>query len=114
VAGAAVLMLMAGYFGCKLQSLEGVAVVQVAALLLMSVEDMGPTFSGLARLNISLGVTAFTLSSYYYEDSSVPTHLSSVLHTQDPFTLINICLAFLMVPLIVALVFKILSATKYK
>lgn len=44
VAAMAVVMLLVGYFGCKLQSLEAIAVVQVSALLVMTVKDTGPTF----------------------------------------------------------------------
>ena len=44
VAGASLLLLAIGYFGSKLQSIEGIAVVQVAALLLMTLENMGPTY----------------------------------------------------------------------
>jgi hypothetical protein len=36
VAATSVLMFAVGYFGCKLQSIEGIAVVQVSALLLMT------------------------------------------------------------------------------
>jgi hypothetical protein len=50
-------MLVVGYFGCKLQSIEGIAVIQIAALLLMTVENMGPTYSGLKILGVSLGIT---------------------------------------------------------
>lgn len=38
VGGISILMLVLGYFGSKLQSLEGIAVIQVSALLLMTVE----------------------------------------------------------------------------
>ena len=44
VAGLSLLLFALGYFGSKLQSLEAVAVVQVAALLLMTLENMGPTY----------------------------------------------------------------------
>ena len=44
VAGASLLLFAIGYFGSKLQSIEGIAVVQVAALLLMTLENMGPTY----------------------------------------------------------------------
>ena len=57
VAAVSLLMMIFGYFGCKLQSLEGVAVVQVSALLLMTLENTGPTFEALSDLSYSLGVT---------------------------------------------------------
>ena len=59
-------MLVVGYFGCKLQIIEGIAVIQVTALLLMTVQDMGPTFSGFKILSISLGITPIFHDSYYY------------------------------------------------
>jgi hypothetical protein len=38
------LLIILGYFGCKLQSLEAIAVVQVAALLLVSIADIAPSY----------------------------------------------------------------------
>ena len=44
VAGCSLILFALGYFGSKLQSLEAVAVVQVAALLLMTLENMSPAY----------------------------------------------------------------------
>jgi hypothetical protein len=57
VAGVSLLFFIAGYFGGKLQSLEGIAVIQLAALLLVTLKDMGPTYVGLSNLGYSLGIT---------------------------------------------------------
>ena len=38
------LLMALGYFGCKLQIVEAIAVVQLTALLMMSVNDMAPTY----------------------------------------------------------------------
>ena len=55
----ALLIFFAGYFGAKLPALEGVAVVQLAALLLFTVDNTAPTYQGLKYLGWSLGATPF-------------------------------------------------------
>lgn len=60
VAGASLVLFTIGYFGSKLQSIEGIAVVQVAALLLMTLDNMGPTYENLTNLTYSLGITPIT------------------------------------------------------
>ena len=52
------LLLLFGFFGCKLQTIEAIAVVQVSALFTMTIEDMGPTYQGLSNLGYALGITA--------------------------------------------------------
>ena len=114
VAGASLALLSIGYFGSKLQSFEGVAVAQVAALLLISVSEMGPTYSGLLNLIPSLGITAFFQDSYDYEDSTIPINLRPLLRIDNFIGLINIFLAVIIVPPLVAAVIKILSLTYFK
>ena len=114
VAGVSLVLLLVGYFGSKLQSFEGVAVVQVAALLLISMSEMGPTYSGLLNLTPSLGITAIFQSSYDYEDSRIPTHLQPLLRIDNFIGLINIFLVVTILPPLVAIVLKILSVTKFK
>jgi hypothetical protein len=58
--GLSILLFSAGYFGCKLQSLEGAAVVQLAALLVFTLDEAGPTYAGLTNLRYSLGITALS------------------------------------------------------
>ena len=60
VAGLSLLLFALGYFGSKLQSLEAVAVVQVAALLLMTLENMSPAYENMTNLTYSLGITPIT------------------------------------------------------
>ena len=71
IAGSVISLLLfaLGYFGCKLQSLEAVTVVQLSGLLLVSIENIGPTFNGLKYLSLSLGITSLTQDEYYYEES---------------------------------------------
>ena len=59
-------MMALGYFGCKLQSLEAIAVVQVAALLLVTLSDISPPYEGLSKLALPLGVTYLNTNAYYY------------------------------------------------
>ena len=105
------LLFGAGYFGSKLQSIEAVAVVQVSALLLVTQENMGPAFEGLRSLRYSMGLTPLSEGQYYYEDSSIPSHINPVLSSRDSVGLINIFLLVLIVPLVVGLVLKVLSVT---
>jgi hypothetical protein len=65
VAGIALLLLIAGYFGAKLVALEGMAVVQLSALLLLTQKDMGPTFDGLKYLKYSLGIYPLSAIPYF-------------------------------------------------
>ncbi len=59
VTAVSILMFVAGYFGAKLPALEGIAVVQLAALLLFSVDNTAPTYEGLKYLGLSLGTSSF-------------------------------------------------------
>lgn len=57
VSGIALLLFLVGYFGAKLVALESIAVVQLSALLMVSLEDMSPPFGSLSYLSYSLGET---------------------------------------------------------
>ena len=58
IAAISVLLFFLGYFGCKLQTIECIAVVQLAALLVLTIENMSPTFEGLQKLQYSLGLSS--------------------------------------------------------
>jgi hypothetical protein len=114
VAVLSLLLFATGYFGCKLQSLEGVAVVQLAALLLFALRDMGPSYVGLSNLGFSLGISVLSWRKYSYEDSPMPTHIGTLLPAYDVLASINIAIAVIVAPLLVALVAKILSLTCFR
>ena len=48
IAVMALLLMLAGYFGSKLQSIEAVAVVQLAGLMVVVGDVQGPTYKGLS------------------------------------------------------------------
>ena len=108
------LMLIAGYFGCKLQSLEAAAVVQVSTLLLMTLKDTGPTFAALSDLSYSLGIIVLVKDDYYYEDSEIPNHYSTLISDSNLNNLVNIFFVVVIVPLLTSIVLKILSKTIFK
>lgn len=72
VAALSLLLFFAGYFGAKLPGLEGAAVVQLAALLLFTVDNTAPTYDGLKYLGWSLGATPFFRKKSFYEDTKLP------------------------------------------
>jgi hypothetical protein len=53
-------LFFSGYFGGKLIALESIAMAQLAALLLLSLEQLGPTFDALRPLVLTLGITILT------------------------------------------------------
>ena len=114
VSAVTLLMLIAGYFGCKLQSLEAAAVVQVSALLLMTLEDSGPTFAALSDLSYPLGITVLVKDEYYYEDSKLPNHYSTLISDSNLNNLVNIFFVVVIVPLLTSIVLKLLSKTIFK
>jgi len=114
VSAVTLLMLIVGYFGCKLQSLEAAAVVQVSALLLMTLEDSGPTFAALSDLSYPLGITVLVKDEYYYEDSKLPNHYSTLISDSNLNNLVNIFFVVVIVPLLTSIVLKILSKTIFK
>ena len=81
--------------------------VQVTALLMMTLKDVGPTFEGLLGLSFSLGITVISQNQYYYEDSELPTHIHPLLKVANSFSLVNIFLVVLFGPLLVGVVVKI-------
>jgi hypothetical protein len=111
VTGASLLLFLTGYFGCKLQSLECVAVVQLAALLLVTLKDLGSTYVGLRHLSFSLGIVVPSQEKYYHEDTSVPRYFRTIIPSSSTATIINGALLVVIVPVIASLVFKILSVT---
>jgi hypothetical protein len=114
VVGASVLFFLTGYFGGKLQSLEGIAVVQLAALLLVTLKNMGPTFAEFSHLRYSLGITPIYESKYSYESTDIATHLKSVFYTPSTILLINIALAIVLAPVLISIFLKVLSVTVCK
>lgn len=109
VAVLSVLLFAAGYFGAKLQALEAVAVVQISALLLFTADNTGPTYNGLQYLGWSLGATPFLRSTYFYESASLPYPVRSMVSSSDSISTYNIFLLVLVVPLLAALIFKVIS-----
>ena len=80
---------------------------------MVSMEDMGATFSGLRNLRLSLGVTALTEHEYYYEDNTIPTNIRFILSNRDSISLVNIFLILIFGSLITTIILKILTTTKY-
>jgi hypothetical protein len=105
------LLFCLGYFGAKLPALEGIAVVQLSSLLLVSVDSTAPTFNGLTYLSWSLGATPFLFDQYHYEDTAVAETARSTYLSTDSISTINVFLAALVFPLLVSAILKILSAT---
>lgn len=66
VSGLTLVLFIAGYFGAKLVAIEGVAVVQLSAILLLTQKDTAPTFDGLQYLKYSLGVYDLQSISYFH------------------------------------------------
>lgn len=60
VGAASLFLLAAGYFGAKLAALEAIAVVQLSALLLLTVDNSATTYDGLKYLSWSMGATILT------------------------------------------------------
>jgi hypothetical protein len=114
ITGLSLLIFFIGYFGAKLQGLEGTAVVQLAALLLLTLKDVSPAYVGLKRLGYSLGITPLFFSPSSYEDSSVPSYFHSLLPTNNTMHVINIAFVVVLIPLLASVVFKILSITSHK
>ena len=88
--------------------------VQVSALLLLTLEDMGPTFAQLVNLIYSLGITPIFSNQYYYEDSNSAIHLRPLLHINDSISLINVFLIIIGGPIVMGTIFKVISARFYK
>ena len=113
IAVVSIILLILGYFGCKLLSIECIAVVQLAGLLLVTIDNMGSTYPGLKYLSLTLGITSFH-NYYYYEDTKVPLHIRTIVTSNNTIYFINIFLLVILIPIIVGIVIKILSATVYK
>ena len=113
IAAASLLLFVVGYFGSKLQSLEANAVVQLAALLIVTVENTGPTFEALTNLKLSLGVTPLFEGQFAYEDSVTPTHFTPLFTKDDSISAINIFWALFLVPLFLGAIFKLLAVTVF-
>ena len=108
------LLFAAGYFGAKLPALEGIAVVQLAALLLFTVDNTAPTYDGLKYLGWALGATTIFRKQYFYEDTQLPYTVRSQFDGTDSISTFNVFLGAVFVPLLMALVLKVLSVTVYK
>jgi hypothetical protein len=88
-----------------------VAVVQLAALLLLTLQDLGPSYVGLSNLGFSLGMAVLSREKNYHEDTSVPANFRTLIPSNNTATLINGALIVVIVPALASLVFKILSVT---
>jgi hypothetical protein len=72
---------------------------------------MSPLFVGLRGLGLSLGITDLTNSKDSDQSSTVPTHLRILISTSNTLSLISIALCVVLAPILVSLVFKVLSKT---
>jgi len=106
-------MFVGGYFGAKLIALESAAVTQISGLLLLTLSDMPPTFDALRPLSLSMGVI-YLNSEYDFQPQALSSNFKALNVTILPFYNINIFSILVFVPLIVAVILKILSITKYK
>ena len=75
---------------------------------------MGPTFNGLKGLVYALGITPLFVENKYYENSVSPGYVNGILSANNFISLINISSVVFFAPILVGIVLKILSATKYK
>lgn len=111
VSVASLLLYAAGYFGAKLQGLECVAVMQISALLLFTVDNTHPSYSGLKYLGWSLGATPFTRTEYFYEDTNIQYSTRSELANFNCISTFNIFLLVILIPLGLAPILKKLAGT---
>lgn len=112
IAVLAYLLFFVGYFGAKLVAIECIAVVQLSGMLLFSLKNMGPTMAALDPLSLSLGLIPL-VKSYKYELSSLEPHFKFLFLTDGLLDGQNICLVLVFLPMIGALVVKLLADYKY-
>ena len=107
------LLFFVGYFGAKLVALECLAVIQLSGMLLFSLKNMNPTMAALEPLSLSLGLIPL-VKGYKYEISSLSPHFKYLFLTHGLLDGQNIFLLLVFVPMLAALVVKLLSDYKYK
>lgn len=111
VSALSLLLFAIGYAGAKLQGLEGVAVVQLAALLLLTVDKTGPTYAGLQYLGWSLGATPVARDQYFYEDTAILYSARSQISNFNSISTFNIFLATIILPLVLCPILKNLTVS---
>jgi hypothetical protein len=107
------IMFLAGYLGTKLISIECIAVIQLAAMLVFSLKNTNPVMAAMQSLSLSIGLTCLP-KDYKYEPSNLSPHMKLLMLSNNIFDCENISLMFLLCPLILALILKLLSEFKYK
>jgi hypothetical protein len=114
VAILSILLFFFGYLGAKLTALECLATVQLSVILLLSLKDIPAAFGQLKYLNYALGVTPIFYQSYFFEYSTLPIQANNIFFNRNILTSINVFWAVVIVPMLVAVILKILAITKYK
>jgi hypothetical protein len=112
VAALSLLLFFGGYLGGKLIAIECLAVVQLSGLLLLTQDNMPPTIAALKPLTVSMGLTPL-IQGFVYEDSSISPNFKYVLLNRNVLSCVNIFLLLFVVPVIGAIVVKIVADTKY-
>ena len=113
VSALSLLLFVAGYFGAKLIAIECIAVVQLSAMLLFSLENMPPTFAALKPLTLSMGLTPLP-KDYVYEQSTLSPNFKFLLLNRDSLSCLNAFLALFVAPVIAAAVIKLLADRCFK
>jgi len=96
-----------------LVAIECLAVIQLSGMLLFSLKNMPPAMAALEPLSLSLGLIPL-VKGYKYEVSSLSPHFKYLFLTNGLLDGQNICLVLVFVPMLTALVVKLLSDYKYK
>jgi hypothetical protein len=107
------LLFFVGYFGAKLVAIECLAVIQLSGMLLFSFKNMNPSMAALQPLSLSLGLIPL-VEGYKYEISSLSPHFKYLFLTNGLLDGQNIFLVLVFVPMLTALIVKLLSDYKYK
>jgi hypothetical protein len=108
---AALLMLLLGLIGGKLTVLEHLAVLQLTYLCVITVQDASPTFAGLRSLRLSAG--SIPTSDYNYS-SSLDRQLKGASFSSILFSVYNIGLITIILPMCIAIVLKLASVSCFK
>lgn len=111
IGGLVLAVMLIGLFGRKLVGLETAAVIQIAYLSMISLDLMSPTFAALSVLGLSCGFHKF---EDYNMSQSIGKPFKGV--ELDLFFLknYNIMMLLIFIPLLLALVAKILEKTCLK
>ena len=78
------ILFLAGYFGTKLISIECIAVIQLAAMLVISLKNTNPVMAAMQSLSLSMGFT-YLPKDYKYEASSLSPHMKLLMISNNIF-----------------------------